>query len=267
MRDRELVLLHGQPGSRADWSGVLEQLPGGIRAVAADRPGYGGSGEPAGGLEANARTVLAGMDARGTKRAVLVGHSFGGGVALATAALAPERVEALVLAASVGPECLTPVDHLLAAPVAGEIAAVVAFAATAPYARARLARAERRAARPVPPDEHVSLQIWGRTRADHGHVWRSFLVEQRALVAELPALVGQLGAVSAPALIIADPADAVVPMRTSHALRAALADSELIEVSGTGHHIPRVHAAGLVAQLTRFLTALDERPADQASSA
>ncbi|MGF7234049.1 MAG: alpha/beta fold hydrolase [Frankia sp.] len=266
MRDRELVLLHGQPGSRADWLGVLEHLPGEIRAVAVDRPGYGVSGEPAGDLEDNARAVLAGMDARGTERAVLVGHSFGGGVALATAALAPERVEALVLVASVGPECLTPVDYLLAAPVAGEIAAVVAFAVTAPFARARLNRSERRAARPVPPDEHVSLQIWGRTQADHGHVWRSFLVEQRALVADLPTLVSRLPAVTAPALIIADPDDAVVPMRTPYALRAALTDSELIEVSGTGHHIPRVHAAGLVAHMTRFLTALDERPADQASA-
>lgn len=245
--------------------GVLERLPAGIRAIAADRPGYGVSSQPPGGFAVNAQAVLAGMDARGTERAVLVGHSFGGGVALATAALAPERVEALVLVASVGPECLTPADRVLAAPVAGEVSAVVAFAVTSPIARARLALAERRRGRALAPDEHVSLQIWGRTRTDSGHVWRSFLVEQRALVADLPGLVASLDAVVAPALIVTDPLDAVVPVRTSHALRVALPDSELIEVSGTGHHIPRLYAQGLVTQIVRFLGAIDERPAGQAS--
>ena len=36
-----------------------------------------------------------------------MGHSYGGGVALTVAQQAPERVEALVLLASVGPGCLT----------------------------------------------------------------------------------------------------------------------------------------------------------------
>ena len=39
----------------------------------------------------NARAVLAELDARGIERAVLVGHSYGGGVALSAARLAPER--------------------------------------------------------------------------------------------------------------------------------------------------------------------------------
>src|SRR5258708_5688288 len=102
----ELVLLHGQPGSAADWLQVAGRLPAQFHAVAVDRPGYGSSRRPAGGFAANARAVLDDLDARGIRRAVLVGHSYGGGVALSAASLAPHRVEAVVLLGSVGPGCV-----------------------------------------------------------------------------------------------------------------------------------------------------------------
>src|ERR1700676_1600854 len=112
LRPRELVLLHGQPGSPADWQQVARRLPAQLHVVAADRPGYGSSQLPAGGFAANARAVLDDLDARGITRAVLVGHSFGGGVALSAASLAPGRVEAIVLLASVGPGCVNGWDRL-----------------------------------------------------------------------------------------------------------------------------------------------------------
>ena len=65
---------------------------------------------------ANAQAVLDDLDSRGIQRAVLVGHSYGGGVALSAASLAPHRVEAVVLLASIGPRCVNRWDRLLAAP-------------------------------------------------------------------------------------------------------------------------------------------------------
>src|SRR6202050_4733261 len=123
----ELVLLHGQPGSPADWQLVTRRLPAQLHAVAADRPGYGSSQLPAGGFAAHARAVLDDLDSRGVTRAVLVGHSYGGGVALSAASLAPGRVEAVVLLASVGPGCVTGWDRLLAAPGVGQLCALVAW--------------------------------------------------------------------------------------------------------------------------------------------
>jgi uncharacterized membrane protein YbhN (UPF0104 family) len=75
----ELVLLHGQPGSAADWRQLAGRLPARLHAVAADRPGYGSSRLPAGGFAANAQAVLDDLDSRGIQPAVLVGHSYGGG--------------------------------------------------------------------------------------------------------------------------------------------------------------------------------------------
>ena len=148
----ELVLLHGQPGSPADWQLVTRRLPAQLHAVAADRPGYGSSQLPAGGFAANAHAVLDDLDSRGVKRAVLVGHSYGGGVALWAASLAPHRVEAVVLLASVGPGCVNRWDRLLAAPGAGPLCALTAWRLTPWLARARLARIGRRHGRPLRPD-------------------------------------------------------------------------------------------------------------------
>ena len=135
----ELVLLHGQPGSPADWHQVAERLPARLHAVAPDRPGYGSSQLPPGGFAANARAVIDDLDARGIDRAVLVGHSFGGGVAMSAASLAPERVEAVVLLASVGPGCANAWDKILAAPAIGPLCALAAWRLTPWIARARLA--------------------------------------------------------------------------------------------------------------------------------
>src|SRR6266704_3763184 len=174
----ELVLLHGQPGSAADWHQVAGRLPAQFHAVAADRPGYGSSQLPAGGFAANARAVIDDLDVRGVKRAVLVGHSYGGGVALSAASLAPDRVAAVILLASVGPGCANIWDKVLAAPATGPLCALVAWKLTPWIARARLALTGSRNGRPPRPDEHVNWQIWGQKDRARGALWRMFLAEE-----------------------------------------------------------------------------------------
>ena len=95
-----VVLLHGIGGGRAIWRGSLPALAAaGFDAIAFDLPGYGDSAlEPPGGVDAMARAVAAAMQALGLAPAAVVGHSMGGMVAQALAALVPERLRALVLA-------------------------------------------------------------------------------------------------------------------------------------------------------------------------
>jgi len=251
----ELVLLHGQPGSPADWQQVTGRLPAHLHAVAADRPGYGPSRLPAGGFAANARAVLDDLDSRGIKRAVLVGHSYGGGVALSAASLAPGRVEAVVLLASVGPGCLTGWDRLLAAPGAGQLCALAAWRLTPWIARVRLARIARRRGRPVRPDEHVNWQVWGHAGRGYRPLWRTFLTEQRALLRELGELERAIPSVQAPVLILADPQDTVVPVDTARRLVRALPDARLQLVAGAGHHLPRRAPAVVADAIVAFLAA------------
>jgi len=253
LRSHDLMLLHGQPGS-ADWQPVTGRLPSILHAVAADRPGYGASPLPPAGFAGGARAVLGELDARGIQRAVLVGHSYGGGVALSVAALAPHRVEAVVLLASVGPGCVNGWDRLLAAPATGPLCALVAWRLTPWIARLRLARITRRRGRPPGPGEHVNWQIWGQASREHGRLWRTFLAEQRALLGELDGLVSTLPSIRMPVLIMADPDDAVVPIDTARRLARALPDARLQLVKGAGHHLPR-RAADVVASAIEALVA------------
>jgi pimeloyl-ACP methyl ester carboxylesterase/uncharacterized membrane protein YbhN (UPF0104 family) len=266
LRRHELVLLHGQPGSPADWHQVAERLPARLHAVAADRPGYGSSQLPAGGFAANARAVIDDLDVRGIDRAVLVGHSFGGGVTMLAASLAPERVEAVVLLASVGPGCANLWDRVLAAPAAGPLCALVAWKLTPWLARARLAVARRRVGRSLRPEEHVNWQVWGHKANARSALWRTFLTEQRALLRELGELEGALPSVEVPVLVLADPRDTLVPVETARRLAQSLPDARLQLINGAGHHLPR-RAAGAVANaIGAFLAEMDAEQPDSARS-
>jgi len=94
-----VVCLHGI----GQHGGIFEQLGGrlaadGRRALAVDLRGHGDSGhEPPWNLETHVADLLETMDAEGIGAATLLGHSFGGAVAVAAAAAAPDRVKRLAL--------------------------------------------------------------------------------------------------------------------------------------------------------------------------
>jgi pimeloyl-ACP methyl ester carboxylesterase/uncharacterized membrane protein YbhN (UPF0104 family) len=264
----ELVLLHGQPGTAVDWQAVMARLPAQLHAVAIDRPGYGASRRPAAGFKANAQAVLDHLDERGVDSAVLVGHSWGGGAALQAASLAPDRVKAVVLLASVGPGSVSILDWLLAAPVIGPLCAQIAWHWTRWIARARLAWLSRRQGRPLYPSEHVALQVWGQKDSSVEPLWRAFLTEQRALLSELAELETALPSIGVPVLLLADPADQIVPIMTAHRLVSELPDARLRLIADAGHHLPR-RAPGAVAEaIAGFLAAIDNsQPSSRTAAA
>lgn len=241
-----MLFLHGQPGSGSDWRGVIQRLPSDWLVLAPDRPGYRGNRRPAGDFTANARFALSELDDQGLAGAVIVGHSYGGAVALETALTDPHRVRALVLVASVGPGCIGGWDRLLAAPLAGPVCAVAAWWLTPWFARAWIARVERQRQRPLEDDELINWQVWGQARHSHGAMWRTFLTEQRALVRDLDRLIERIPNVTVPTIVLADPADTVVPIDSARGLVRLLPNACLIEVPEAGHHLPR-RAPGAVA--------------------
>lgn len=91
----EVIGLHGWARSREDLAGPLA----GLNALAVDLPGFGASPEPPEAWDSRAYAaliaeVLAGLD----RPQVLLGHSFGGRVAVKLAAGWPELISGLVLA-------------------------------------------------------------------------------------------------------------------------------------------------------------------------
>ncbi|HMC39755.1 MAG TPA: alpha/beta hydrolase, partial [Acidimicrobiales bacterium] len=70
-----VMLLHGQPGTAADWQWVTPLLDGRYTLIVPDRPGYGRTGGAATGFAGNARAAIGLLDRLGFERAVMVGHS------------------------------------------------------------------------------------------------------------------------------------------------------------------------------------------------
>jgi pimeloyl-ACP methyl ester carboxylesterase len=95
-----VLLLHGLASNLTRWSEFVERttLAAERDLVRVDLRGHGGSPTRGRiGLELWRDDLLALLDAEGARRALLVGHSLGAQVALATAAAAPARVAGLVL--------------------------------------------------------------------------------------------------------------------------------------------------------------------------
>ena len=99
-----VVLIHGASGNLRDFAfSMMDRLAGhGLRAVAFDRPGLGWSDRaPERGWEpaVQARVLRAAAAAMGVERPVVVGHSWGGAVAMAWALQAPEATKGVAVLA------------------------------------------------------------------------------------------------------------------------------------------------------------------------
>jgi pimeloyl-ACP methyl ester carboxylesterase len=248
----QLVFLHGQPGAASDFDAVVRALPPSLPALALDRPGYRTNPLPAATFAGNTAWLLDELDRAGINEAILVGHSYGGGVAIATAVAHPERVRGLVLVASIGPGCLDGWDPLLAAPFAGPICAIAAWWLTPWLARIGLAGLGHLRRRPIDTDEYLNWETWANARHRHGAMWRTFLTEQRQLVHGLDDLNELLAQITVATLVIADPSDKMIPMPTARALAAGIPNARLTLTSGGGHNLPRRSPDVLAAEITSF---------------
>jgi pimeloyl-ACP methyl ester carboxylesterase len=251
-RGDPVLLVHGQPGLGSDWDAVADRLAD-HRLLIVDRPGFGRSGDETLSIEGNAEVLGDVLTERDSAPATVVGHSYGGGVAILMAVRHPELVSGLVLVGSVGrADSLNVLDHLLAAPVMGEfLSAAGLFTLGRVLPRLRNLASDQQLAllewlRATLPDDR-----YNRVSAQRGRrVWRSFVAEQRTLVREIGEVEAALGSVRVPTTVISGAWDLVVPPSVSASIAAAIPGSELVTVARTGHFIPR-DAPDVVAAAVR----------------
>ena len=100
-RNLAILFLHGFMGSAGDWSEVMAVLENRFYCIAADLPGHGGSlGLPYPDfytMDGAVKGLLDLLDGMGVPRAVVVGYSMGGRLALYLALRHPERCTGLFL--------------------------------------------------------------------------------------------------------------------------------------------------------------------------
>ena len=236
-----LLLLHGLGCDHTTWDRVIVSLARTHTVIAPDLLGHGSSDKPRadyslGGYANGMRDLLTVL---GIDRATVVGHSFGGGVAMQFAYQFPERTERLVLVASggLGPE-VSPAIRAITTPGFHQVMAVLAapgirHATTA--AMRLLAASGVRQARDLAEvaDIYDSFRD-PRTRAAIAHVTRAVVDWQGQVVtmADRAYLTEAM-----PMCVVWGADDLVIPV--SHASNAsALAPTARIEIVPNAGHFP-----------------------------
>ncbi|MDP6704608.1 MAG: alpha/beta hydrolase, partial [archaeon] len=100
-----LLILHGWGGSADSWKGIQDRVATeGYQVTSVDLPGFGETQAPTKvwGIEDYAEFVAAFVKKLEIEKIFILGHSFGGQIAIQFAVKHPDRVEGLVLCAAAG---------------------------------------------------------------------------------------------------------------------------------------------------------------------
>jgi len=247
-RGPAVVLLHGQPGSRADWRRVVALLEPDHTVLVPDRPGYGMTGGRAVGFSSNAAAVIDLLDSEAVGSAVIVGYSWAGGAAMSAAISYPARVSGLVLVASVRPgEKPGRLDRMMAVPFIGETMGSLTLGTTGRLLRMRRVQnvVEHRLPRSA---REVARSLAGAAGALTGAlVWRSFAAEQRYLVDELGAMADDVSRIEAPTVVLSGGADHVVAPAVGARLAATIPGADFRLIPGAHHLLPFDHPREIAA--------------------
>jgi pimeloyl-ACP methyl ester carboxylesterase len=246
-----ILLIHGT----AAWSGLWRETmtplaEAGYRCIAIDIPPFGYSERPAAPSYDNAdqaQRIVALMDALGIERAILLGHSFGGGATMETALTIPDRIEALVLA-DVGGLNL----NLQPAPKPQSRSAMEIFLGT-PFLRNPVLYAT--ATNPLFTKALISAMILDPADATEEKVrilqeplvlqgatntlgdWlKAVLGPQEISLTSDPANYQRL---TMPTLILWGDSDTVIPLKEGEYLQSIMPNAELVVMQGV-NHIPHV---------------------------
>lgn len=244
-----VCLFHGTFGSRAVWDSAVAELATRYRCIAVDWPGHGRSGFDPGGW--SVRDLVHGVPALladiGVERAVFVGLSQGGAIALRVALARPDLVAGLVTVAA-GPDGPSPEVAAGLARLGGELA--VADEASR---RARLAQYQ----------ESFHAPGWAlrepRAAEDELTAMSSLAPSAYPLLTRIPGQYGtvedELSRITCPALVVWGAHDqrAFWGPRMVRLMPAA----RLAVIKDAGHHVPLDAPAEFNRLLAGFLDDLD----------
>ncbi|MFN2500408.1 MAG: alpha/beta fold hydrolase [Pyrinomonadaceae bacterium] len=246
--DPAMILIHGYTASVYAWKTAAPLLAdAGFHLIAVDLVGFGYSDKPTSfdySIESQARWISRFMNRLGIGRAFIVGSSYGGAVAAILAMDYSERVEKLVLVATVCNDDAKahPVLRLASVPGIGEIITPL-LADSKLFLRFRmhgtLAKANHHLItkdriesirRPLlAADGHRSLLATSRN-------WHACRIEQDAHL------------IDRPTLIIWGEQDTVIPIENGYKLRNSILNSKLVVIRDCGH-VPQEEKSQLFTKL------------------
>jgi pimeloyl-ACP methyl ester carboxylesterase len=241
-----LILLHGFGASVFSWRKVMEPLGRSGTVIAFDRPAFGLTERPLtweDGVnpytpEAQVALLVGLMDALDVDRAILVGNSAGGTVAVNAALTHSERFDALVLVDAAiyegggAPSWIRP---LLRTPQVDRLGPLLArqievrgdaFLEAAWHDPSKIRPADWAGYRRPLQVENWDRALWELTKASSE-----------------PDLVDRIGTITLPSLVISGDDDRVVPLESSVRLAKQLPNAELVVIPDCGH-VPHEECPG-----------------------
>jgi pimeloyl-ACP methyl ester carboxylesterase len=226
--EQVLVLLHGVSSLAASWGPQFVSLPShGIRIIAWDAPGYGGSDklpQPEPAPEDYAEALIGFVDAIGLKRFALIGHSMGALPAASFCRLTgTARVQKLILA-SPTPGYANAAEDLRRLRVDGRLNDMAALGP--------VKMAEQRAPQvmsPQAPKRALMLvrAVMQRMRPD-GYAQAVHMIGRGDILTEAKGI-------KVPTLVLCGSADTVTPEAGCRAVAAAIAGARYETIHGPGH--------------------------------
>lgn len=250
---RPVVLIHGNPGSTQDWTRVFGPLATGHKIIAFDRPGHGQSQRPKHGdttVEVQARLLHEALKQLHVERPIVVGHSWGGALALIYAITYPEEVAGVVLVAPAVYESKDGVSLLTSLPAVPVVGDAVNFVLT-PLFAATFVRSELKKAfspDPVPKNYLRSvLSEWTRSKKV-----KSYSQDESSLNDSLKKFSPRYAEISVPVSILTGDSDLIVSEKdNAERLHQALPKSHLVVLPKTGHQIPFTRPQTVVNEIER----------------
>jgi pimeloyl-ACP methyl ester carboxylesterase len=245
-----VLLLHGSASSRRMWQPLTERLAARYRVVAPDLVGYGESTPWHDRLQATDYDVVTTFARELGEPLHVVGHSYGGALALRAALASGSRVTSFVL---VEPAAFLMLDRTADRAAFAEIEAVAS--------------------------RHLELVADGDLDACAAHfmgywigaaTWAGMSPETRArLTATMPKIAAEFRLlfrdrerydprrVRAPALVVRGTRTTLAARAVADRLAATVPQAELVEVPGAGHMLTVTHAQEVNAAIAAHLAQVD----------
>jgi pimeloyl-ACP methyl ester carboxylesterase len=254
-----IVLIHGNAGNVDDFSyRAIRVLCTDYKIVAVDRPGHGKSdrlNEKPEQLESQAALLHETLTSLGIKRPILIGHSWGASLALAYAVHYQDDIASMVLLAPAAyaekEESWWWMSTFVKPPVIGDVTLGLGRLF---FAKSMLKKELKHAFYPqdVPEDYLKSA-----TASWLGHKQlRAYLEDEWKLNESLKKLSHHYSEIHVPVVIVTGDADKICPpQENAYPLKAAIRNSQLVELKHMGHEIPQTDPTSIRNALTLAATA------------
>lgn len=250
-----VLFIHGYGSRLEGWRVVQPGVSAGRRTISFDQRGFGLSERTEGiyGPEGHAADALALLDELGVQRVVVVGHSYGAGVALRLAMRHPERVAGVLLVSPFALEQQVPAQFRWArTPGVGEYLFSTSYR-DFPGEKYLLAFHE--------PERFVSVAALDEVGAQMAREGSTYAALATARGMDYAAIEAGYSTIERPITVVWGEADRVTPIRTLPAFAEKLPRATFVRVPACGHMPSWEKPDAVINALSTLLARVDAETA------